>query len=433
MVFEEPMNALNPVMRIGDQFVDAVQAHEKINRRRALARAGELLELVGIDARRVSSYPHQLSGGMRQRVMIAMALALEPELIILDEPTTALDVVVQREILQQVEALKRDFGFAVLFITHDLGVVRRFADRVAVMYAGEIVELADGRRALREPASPLQPRPVARSRPLRGPIEPLASIPGRPPDLADRLRTTSSRAVSGRRRLADAAVHASDRRGPGLKRSLARHGGGARCQRRDPRGSGLSETSPSKRAGKPYHIRAVDDVSFAGRGRRGSRRRRRGVRLRQDDRRGSRADPRRRAAGAGSAIYDGTDILDAARRRSSTPARMQMIFQDPYASLEPRQDRWRIIAEPSTATVRHLSTGTPSDQRSSDAAGPRRGIAGRQVPSTSSRAGSGSASRSLALALQPELIVRDEPISALDVSIEALVLNLVADLKARRV
>src|SRR5947209_6338824 len=113
MVFQSAMNALNPVMRVGDQFVDAMRAHESIDRRRALARAGELLESVGIDRRRVRAYPHELSGGMRQRVIIAMALSLNPDLVILDAPTTALDVVVQREILQQVEALRRDFGFAV--------------------------------------------------------------------------------------------------------------------------------------------------------------------------------------------------------------------------------------------------------------------------------------------------------------------------------
>src|SRR5207302_5238181 len=112
----------------------------RISKHRAIVRAGELLELVGMDKRRVRSYPHELSGGMRQRVIIAMALALNPELIIMDEPTTALDVVIQREILQQVEALKRDFGFAVLFITHDLSLLIEFADRIAIMYAGEIVE-----------------------------------------------------------------------------------------------------------------------------------------------------------------------------------------------------------------------------------------------------------------------------------------------------
>ncbi|HKB19593.1 MAG TPA: ABC transporter ATP-binding protein [Gaiellaceae bacterium] len=185
MVLQSAMNALNPVMKVGDQFVDAMRAHEKIDRKQALARAGELLELVGIDRRRVSSYPHQLSGGMRQRVVIAMALSLEPELIILDEPTTALDVVVQREILQQVEALKRDFGFAVLFITHDLSLLLEFADRIAIMYAGEIVETAPAQRLAANPQHPYTQGLLKSFPPLTGPLMPLTGIPGSPPDLRD--------------------------------------------------------------------------------------------------------------------------------------------------------------------------------------------------------------------------------------------------------
>jgi peptide/nickel transport system ATP-binding protein len=185
MVFQSAMNALNPVMRIGDQFVDAMRAHERIDRRRALARAGELLELVGIDPRRARAYPHELSGGMRQRVIIAMALALKPELIIMDEPTTALDVVVQREILQQIEALKRDFGFAVLFITHDLSLLLEFADRIAIMYAGEIVESAPALRLATSPQHPYTQGLLQSFPPLSGPLTRLTGIPGSPPDLRD--------------------------------------------------------------------------------------------------------------------------------------------------------------------------------------------------------------------------------------------------------
>src|SRR4051812_11402825 len=133
-------------MRVGDQFVDMMRAHEHVSKKAALTRAGELLDVVGIDPRRVRAFPHELSGGMRQRVIIAMALALEPELLIMDEPTTALDVVVQREILQQVQDLQKELGFAVLFITHDLSLLMEFADRIAIMYAGEIVETAPSMR-----------------------------------------------------------------------------------------------------------------------------------------------------------------------------------------------------------------------------------------------------------------------------------------------
>jgi peptide/nickel transport system ATP-binding protein len=185
IVLQSAMNALNPVMRVGEQFVDAMRAHERIDRRRALVRAGELLELVGIDARRARAYPHELSGGMRQRVIIAMALALNPELIVMDEPTTALDVVVQREILQQIEALKREFGFAVLFITHDLSLLLEFADRIAIMYAGEIVETARAERLGANPQHPYTQGLLASFPPLSGPLTRLTGIPGAPPDLRD--------------------------------------------------------------------------------------------------------------------------------------------------------------------------------------------------------------------------------------------------------
>jgi len=183
MVFQSAMNALNPVMRVGDQFVDAMRAHEKIDKRSALKQAEELLDLVGIDRRRVRAYPHELSGGMRQRVIIAMALSLNPELIILDEPTTALDVVVQREIMQQVEALKQDFGFAVLFITHDVSLLLEFADRVAIMYAGEVVETAPAEQIGTDAQHPYTQGLLQSFPPLTGPLERLTGIPGSPPDL----------------------------------------------------------------------------------------------------------------------------------------------------------------------------------------------------------------------------------------------------------
>jgi len=185
MVFQSAMNALNPVMRVGDQFVDMMRAHERVSKRDALARAGELLDRVGIDKRRVRAYPHELSGGMRQRVIIAMALALGPELLIMDEPTTALDVVVQREILQQVQDLKRDLGFSVLFITHDLSLLIEFADRIAIMYAGEIVETAPSAQLQSNPLHPYTRGLMESFPPLTGPMQRLVGIPGAPPDLAD--------------------------------------------------------------------------------------------------------------------------------------------------------------------------------------------------------------------------------------------------------
>ncbi|WP_309064511.1 ABC transporter ATP-binding protein [Microbacterium sp.] len=142
MVFQSAMNSLNPVMRIGDQLADVFTTHERMPQRKALAEARRLLELVRIDPARMKAYPHQLSGGQRQRVVIAMACALRPKLLILDEPTTALDVVVQQEILAQIKELQAEFGFSVLFITHDLSLMLELSDRIGVMYAGRIVELA---------------------------------------------------------------------------------------------------------------------------------------------------------------------------------------------------------------------------------------------------------------------------------------------------
>jgi peptide/nickel transport system ATP-binding protein len=185
LVFQSAMSSLNPVMRVGDQFVDMFQSHERVKKADALNRAAHLLELVGIEPRRLRAYPHELSGGMRQRVIIAMALALNPDLLLLDEPTTALDVVVQREILEQIETLKRDFGFAVLFITHDLSLLVEFADRIAIMYAGEVVEEAPADELFRNPRHPYTVGLMQSFPPLSGPHERLTGIPGSPPDLAN--------------------------------------------------------------------------------------------------------------------------------------------------------------------------------------------------------------------------------------------------------
>ncbi|MFC1440287.1 ABC transporter ATP-binding protein [Streptacidiphilus sp. N1-10] len=188
MVFQSAMNALNPVTTVGRQFDDIFRAHRTgwtAERRRRTA--GELLELVGIDPARIRSFPHELSGGMRQRVVIAMALALEPEIVIMDEPTTALDVVVQREILDEVERLREQLGFSVVFITHDLGLLLEISDRLAVMYAGEFVEYAPAEGLAGSAAHPYT-QGLLRSFPdLAGARRELRGIPGTPPDLREQL------------------------------------------------------------------------------------------------------------------------------------------------------------------------------------------------------------------------------------------------------
>jgi peptide/nickel transport system ATP-binding protein len=156
MVFQSAMNSLNPVLTLFEQFRDMLVRHTAMSKPEARARAEELLKLVGIPAARLDDYPHQLSGGMRQRVVLAMALALNPKLIIMDEPTTALDVVVQREILQEIMVLKARFGFSILFITHDLALMSQFADRIAVMLEGRIVEHAPTAEIVANPAMPIQ-------------------------------------------------------------------------------------------------------------------------------------------------------------------------------------------------------------------------------------------------------------------------------------
>jgi oligopeptide/dipeptide ABC transporter ATP-binding protein len=186
MVFQDPMTSLNPVYRVGDQITEMIRAHRDVSKREAADRAVELLRSVGIPnpERRVRHYPHEFSGGMRQRVMIAMALALEPDVLIADEPTTALDVTVQAQILRLIDQLNRDRDLAVILITHDLGVVAEVADRVLVMYAGQIVENATLDETFYDPQHPYtwgllgSLMRLDQSRGAR-----LAQIPGQPPSL----------------------------------------------------------------------------------------------------------------------------------------------------------------------------------------------------------------------------------------------------------
>jgi peptide/nickel transport system ATP-binding protein len=188
MVFQSAMNALNPVTTVGRQFDDIFRDHlPEASKAERARRTRELLEMVGIDADRARSYPHELSGGMRQRVVIAMALALEPDVVIMDEPTTALDVVVQREILDEVERLREQLGFSVVFITHDLNLLLEISDRLAVMYAGRIVEYAPAEHLGGAAAHPYT-QGLLRSFPdLTGERQELHGIPGSPPDLRDEL------------------------------------------------------------------------------------------------------------------------------------------------------------------------------------------------------------------------------------------------------
>ncbi len=184
IVFQGAMNSLNPVHRVVTQMSDVLKAHRPgMGARARYERVRELLALVGIGADRMDSYPHQLSGGMRQRVMIAMALALEPQVVIMDEPTTALDVVMQRQILRELVELRERLGFSVLFITHDLSLLVEFSDRIAIMYGGRIVEEAPAAALYRESLHPYSDGLLHSFPALRGARRELTGIPGSPPDL----------------------------------------------------------------------------------------------------------------------------------------------------------------------------------------------------------------------------------------------------------
>jgi peptide/nickel transport system ATP-binding protein len=181
VVMQSAMNALNPVKTIGAQYRDVLRAHSFDTD--IPTRSREVLELVGVDPVHLNSYPHQLSGGMRQRAMIAMALLFTPDLIVMDEPTSALDVVAQRSLMVQIKELQRELGFAIIFVTHDMSLVSHFSDRLIVMYGGQIAELGETRTVFDTPLHPYSKGLLEAFPSIRGPKVPLLGIPGTPPDL----------------------------------------------------------------------------------------------------------------------------------------------------------------------------------------------------------------------------------------------------------
>ena len=185
VVMQSAMNALNPTLTIGAQLADACRAHTDWDEAEIAKRSAEVLAMVAIDAVHLRSYPFQLSGGMRQRAMIAMALLLEPKLVIMDEPTSALDVVAQRSLMKQVETLRRRLGFSVIFVTHDMSVVAHYSDRLAVMYAGEVVEIGPTAEVFHEPEHPYSKGLMEAFPSLQGELQPLTGIAGNPPSLVN--------------------------------------------------------------------------------------------------------------------------------------------------------------------------------------------------------------------------------------------------------
>ncbi|ASJ11515.1 MULTISPECIES: ABC transporter ATP-binding protein [Thermococcus] len=183
MIFQGAMNALNPVYTVGYQMTEPLILHKGMSKDEALDRAQKYLELVGLDPEIVYRYPHELSGGMKQRVIIATALLLEPDVVIADEPTTALDVVVQAQIINLMKKLKKELGLSMIFITHDLSILAEISDRVAIMYAGKIVEIGDSEKVYYEPAHPYTQKLLSAIPRLHEDVEKLEFIPGQPPNL----------------------------------------------------------------------------------------------------------------------------------------------------------------------------------------------------------------------------------------------------------
>ncbi|MFZ5494985.1 MAG: ABC transporter ATP-binding protein [Verrucomicrobiota bacterium] len=417
MIFQDPMTSLNPYLRISEQLIEPLLIHEKVSKADALARALAMLESVGIPhaAERLHAYPHEFSGGMRQRVMIAMALITRPDLLIADEPTTALDVTVQAQILELLRKLQRQTGLAVIFVTHDLAVVSGLCHRVQVMYAGRIVESADTRTLFRNPRHPYT-KALQRCIPALQPKgRELYAIPGMPPDLSKPVTETE---LLARFTLpAEEPAATAPASPPPAGEPLIRVQG---LKTHFPLESGFVFR---KRTGT---VKAVDDVNLEIRP---------GEVLGLVGESGSGKSTLARTImqlvppTAGAVILGGRNLTQGAPDDIRAARRdLQMVFQDPFASLNPRLTVFATLAEP--LRVHRI---VPEDQVATRVARlmEQVGLAPRYAGKYPHEFSGGQRQRiaiARALALEPKAVIADEPVSALDVSIQAQILNLLSRL-----
>jgi peptide/nickel transport system ATP-binding protein len=378
MIFQEPMTSLNPVMTVGAQLIEAIRAHDPVGRAEAQVRAIEALKAVRLSdpQHRMRQYPHELSGGMRQRVMIAMALALRPEVLIADEPTTALDVTVQREVLDLLRDLQRDLGTAIILITHDMGVVAEMADRVIVMRQGRQIETATTADIFARPEADY-------TRALLAAVPRIGRGAVRPPVTSEPIA-----------RLTDVVVRYPVRGGlfGGISRNV----------------HAVEHVSFDILKGETFAL-----VGESGCGKSTIAKALVGL-----------APHQGRIEIAGQAL----DSLDTAGLKAMR-RKVQMVFQDPMAALNPRMRVGELITEP----LAIHGIGTPADQnaRAADLMA-RVGLEAAQLDRYPHEFSGGQRQRiciARALALQPDLIIADESVSALDVSVQARVLDLLRDLQ----
>jgi peptide/nickel transport system ATP-binding protein len=410
MVFQDPLTSLNPVLSIGEHLVETIRIHLPLSPRQARARAIALLGEVEIPdpANRIDQYPHQFSGGMRQRVAIALALCAEPALLIADEPTTALDVSVQAQVIRVLRRVCREHGTAAMLITHDMGVIAEAADRVMVMYRGQVLEVGPVRRVLDHPQAPY-------TRAL------MAAIPS----LSQRLHRLPAPEVGADMAALSALPTAST---PARERAPTEAPPLLQVQQLS-RDFDLSANwllrTLTGRARKVLH--AVQDVSFSVA---------RGSSFGLVGESGSgKSTVARMIAGltrptAGRVVFNGIDRWADAEGAAALRKRFQMIFQDPYASLNPRWRVDRLIAEP--LEVLGLTSGPDETaERVQDALRHVRLSPddGRRYPHQFSGGQRQRIAIARALASRPEFVVCDEPTSSLDVSVQAQVLNLMRDLQ----